>query len=96
MPERMGALEQDMNTVMWRTKELEEANRNTPVRLTQLEQQFAFLAPQLKEIKEGQIETADKIDKMSGRIAYGLGACGVIIALLNWLGPALLHIVSTS
>jgi hypothetical protein len=85
--ERVGALEQDMAVVKSDQVRFERVHEHSPNRLTKLEQQFEFQTKQLSSISESQDEMSDKVDKLGGKIAYGLGAAAVILALFDKVWP---------
>lgn len=89
LPERVGALEQDMAVHAHRLNRMDAEHGSSPNRLTKLEQQFEFQTKQLVAIGESQEEVAAKVDKLGSKIAYGMGAAAVILAIFDKVWPLL-------
>lgn len=87
--ERVGALEQDMAVARHDLARLERTHETSPHRLTKLEEQFSFQNKQLQAIGETQEQMSAKMDALGNKIAYGLGAAAVILALFDKLWPLL-------
>lgn len=85
--ERVGALEQEAAVTRHRLNAFDREHGTSPTRLTKLEQQFEHQTRQLSSISESQDEMADKMDSMGNKIAYGLGAAAVILALFDKVWP---------
>lgn len=87
--ERVGALEQDMAVVKSEHARFERLHDQSPHRITKLEEQFSFQNKQLQAIGETQEQMSNKMDALGNKIAYGLGAAAVILALFDKLWPLL-------
>lgn len=87
--ERVGALEQDMAVVKHDQARFERIHELSPHRITKLEEQFSFQNKQLQAIGETQEQMSTKMDALGNKIAYGLGAAAVILALFDKVWPLL-------
>lgn len=87
--ERVGALEQDMAVARHDLARLERTHETSPHRITKLEEQLTFQNRQLQSIGESQEEMSAKVDALGNKIAYGLGAAAVILAIFDKVWPLL-------
>ena len=82
--ERVGALEQDMNTVQYRLNRFERIHDDLPLRVGRLEL-IAQNQTKLLETMEANMHA------LGQKVMYGLGGAGAIIALIQLVGPHVLR-----
>lgn len=82
--ERVGALEQDMNTVQYRLDRFERNHDDLPLRVGRLEL-IAQNQTKLLEAMEANMHA------LGQKVMYGLGGAGAIIAVVQLVGPHLLR-----
>jgi chorismate synthase len=85
--ERVGALEQEAAVTRHRLDRFDRDHAQSPNRLTKLEQQFEHMTRQLTAIGESQDEVAGKVDTLSNKLTYGLGAAAVVLAVFDKMWP---------
>lgn len=85
--ERVGALEQEAAVTRHRLDRFDRDHAQSPNRLTKLEQQFDHMTRQLTAIGESQDEVAEKVDTLSTKLTYGIGAGVVLVAVFDKLWP---------
>lgn len=87
VPERVGALEQDMHTVKHRLDRFDRHHEDIPVRVNRLE----LIAQNQSELLKGL--SAD-VKGMGQKVMYGLGAAGALMALIQLVGPHILRAIA--
>ena len=85
--ERVGALEQEAAVTRHRLDRFDRDHAQSPNRLTKLEQQFEHMTRQLTAIGESQDEVSGKVDTLSTKLTYGLGAAAVVLAVFDKMWP---------
>ncbi|MFG3398672.1 hypothetical protein ACQKEK_02445 [Pseudomonas sp. NPDC077408] len=85
--ERVGALEQEAAVTRHRLDRFDKDHAQSPNRLTKLEQQFEHMTRQLTAIGESQDEVAGKVDTLSSKLTYGIGAGFALVAVFDKIWP---------
>ena len=88
VPERVGALEQDMHLVKHRLDRFDRHHEDLPMRVGRLE----LIAQTQSEL----LKSLDvNVREMGKKVMYGLGAAGAIISVVQIFGPHLLRAVTS-
>ena len=80
-------MEQEAAVTRHRLDRFDRDHAQSPNRLTKLEQQFEHMTRQLTAIGESQDEVSEKVDKLGGKLSYGIGAGVVLLAVFDKVWP---------
>lgn len=88
--ERIGALEQDMNTVKYRLDVFDRRHDLIPERVSKVEQAMAHQSEQFDDLQEGLLSIHGKVDKLSKTLTYALGGAAVLMVVLDKAWPIIM------
>lgn len=90
-PIRLGKLEREMAVAKHRLDQMERRHESVPTRITKLEQQFEHMSGQLSELNQGQQKLTAVVSAIGSRITWALAVASTLWAILQMVGPTLLH-----
>lgn len=85
--DRIGALEQDMQVVLWRLGEIDRRHDSSPERLAKVEQVMAYQSEKLDDLEEGITRIQRSVEKMGTKITWGLSAAATLMIVLDKAWP---------